>query len=106
MTLDDRVAAFVQFGLTERQARCLVTVMQHSGLCVPRQYATFGGIAYGHNVTRFFERLVRRRYATECGCVHNRAALFHVRHQPLYRESDTPRAGIVVRSRHATRSVG
>src|SRR5205823_5281359 len=46
----DRVSAVAKFGVTERQARFLTTVMLHSGLCVPRQFATFAGIAYGHKV--------------------------------------------------------
>ena len=38
MTYEARVQAVIDFGFTERQARFLVTVMLHSGLCVPRQY--------------------------------------------------------------------
>jgi hypothetical protein len=64
--------------------------MRHSGLCVPRQFATLAGTAYGHKVSRFFDRLAKRGYATECGCVHNRAALYHVRHQALYRAIGQP----------------
>src|SRR5439155_9457793 len=41
-----------------------------------RQYATFAGTAYGRNVTKFFDRLVQRQYATVCRCVHNRAELY------------------------------
>jgi hypothetical protein len=33
---EDRVKAVVDFGFTERQARFLVTVMQHSGVCLLR----------------------------------------------------------------------
>jgi hypothetical protein len=90
MNFDDRVAAVAKFGVTERQARFLTTVMLHSGLCVPRQFATFAGIAYGHKVSRFFDRLATREYAAECGCLHNRAALYHVRHQALYRAIGHP----------------
>ena len=64
MTAEDRVKAIAEFGFTERQARFLVTVMLHAGVCVPRQYAAFAGTAYGHNVTRFFDKLVERGYAT------------------------------------------
>jgi len=85
MTFEDRIAAVARFGLTERQARFLLTVMTCSGVCVPRQFATFAGTAYGHKVSRFFDRLVARRYAAECGCLHNRAALYDVHHQALYR---------------------
>jgi hypothetical protein len=103
MNFDDRVAAVAKFGVTERQARFLTTVMLHSGLCVPRQFATFAGIAYGHKVSRFFDRLATREYAAECGCLHNRAALYHVRHQPLYRAIGQPdsRYRRPVSARHA-----
>ena len=70
MNSDDRVKAVAEFGFTERQAGFLVTVMLHSGVCVPRQYASFAGTAYGHKVTRFFEKLVQRDFATVCDCLH------------------------------------
>src|SRR5690242_16341586 len=103
MNFDDRVSAVAKFGVTDRQARFLTTVMLHSGLCVPRQFATFAGIAYGHKVSRFFDRLVDREYATACGCLHSRAALYHVRYQPLYRAIEQPdsRYRRPVSARHA-----
>jgi hypothetical protein len=103
MNFEERVAAVAKFGVTERQARFLTTVMLHSGLCVPRQFATFAGIAYGHKVSRFFDRLATREYAAECGCLHNRAALYHVRHQALYRAIGQPdsRYRRPVSARHA-----
>jgi hypothetical protein len=64
--------------------------MAFSGLCVPRQYATFAGTAYGHTVSRFFDKLVRRGYATVCDCLHNRAELYLLRHCALYRAVDRP----------------
>lgn len=90
MTFQDRVKAVSEFGFTERQAGFLVTVMLHSGMCVPRQYAGFAGTAYGHKVTRFFEKLVQRDFATVCDCLHSRAALYHVKHHALYRAIDQP----------------
>ncbi len=90
MSFDDRVKAIAEFGFTERQARFLVTVMLHSGVCVPRQYATFAGIAYGHKVSRFFDRLERRGFAVVSDCLHNRAQLYHVRHHALYRAIGQP----------------
>ena len=90
MTAEDRFKAIVEFGFTKRQARFLVTVMLHAGVCVPRQYATFAGTAYGHNVTKFFDRLVQRGYATTSDCLHNRAALYHIHHQALYRAIGQP----------------
>jgi hypothetical protein len=90
MNFDDRVKAVAGFGFTERQARFLVTAMLHAGVCVPRQYATFAGIAYGHKVSKFFDRLERRGFATVSGCLHNRARLYHVRHHALYRAIGQP----------------
>ena len=90
MTFNERVNAVSEFGFTTRQARFLVTVMLHGGVCVPRQYARFAGTAYGHKVNVFFDKLVSMRYAVRCRCVHNRAAVYHVRHQPLYRAIGEP----------------
>jgi hypothetical protein len=90
MNFDDRGKAVAEFGFTERQARFLVTVMLHAGVCVPRQYATFAGIAYGHKVSRFFDRLEWRGFATVSGCLHNRARLYHIRHHPLYHAIGQP----------------
>jgi hypothetical protein len=85
MSFNERVHAVSEFGFTTRQARFLVTVMLHGGVCLPRQYARLAGTAYGHKVNVFFNKLVSLRYAVRCRCVHNRAAVYHVRHQPLYR---------------------
>lgn len=90
MNFDDRVKAVSEFGYTERQARFLVTVMLHSGVCVPRQYAGFAGTAYGHKVNKFFDKLASREHATVCGCLHNRAQLYHVKHHELYRAVGQP----------------
>jgi hypothetical protein len=90
MTFDERVNAVSEFGFTTRQARFLVTVMLHGGMCVPRQFARFAGIAYGHKVNVFFDKLVSLHYAVRCCCVHNRAAVYHVRHAALYRAIGEP----------------
>ena len=85
MTPEERVQAVIDFGFTERQARFVVLVLRHGGVCVPRQYASFAGIANGgRRCNAFFDRLVGRGYAHEIGCVHNRARLYHVHHKPLY----------------------
>src|SRR5580700_7941603 len=84
------VQSIASFGFTERQARFLVLVMRHAGICVPRQYAAFAGTAYGRRVNALFDRLVERGYATICGCLHNRARLYHVRHHALYRAIGEP----------------
>ena len=91
MTAKDRVKTIATFGFTERQARFLVMVMRHAGICVPRQYAAFAGTAYGRRVNALFDRLVERGYATICGCLHNRARLYHVcHHAALYRAIGEP----------------
>ncbi|MPY88768.1 MAG: hypothetical protein GEU99_12670 [Luteitalea sp.] len=80
-----RIQAVIDCGFTERQARFLVLVMRHAGVCVPRQYASFAGIAHGGRRCHvFFDKLVRCGYAHEIRCVHNRARVFHVHHKPLY----------------------
>lgn len=90
MTFNERVNAVSELGFTTRQARFLVTVMLHGGVCLPRQYARLAGTAYGHKVNVLFDKLVSLRYAARCRCVHNRAAVYHVQHQPLYRAIGEP----------------
>ena len=85
MTQDERIRAVVDCGFTERQARFLVLVMRHSGICIPRQYASFAGIANGgRRCSAFFDKLVKRGYAHEIRCVHNRERVYHVHRKPLY----------------------
>jgi hypothetical protein len=80
-----RVQSVMDLGFTERQARFLVLVMRHAGVCVPRQYAAYAAIANGgRRCNAFFDRLVRRGCAREIRCTHNRAHLYHVHHKPLY----------------------
>ena len=82
---DERVRAIADMGFTERQARFLVVVMRHAGVCLPRQYAGFAGIANGgQKCNAFFARLVRRGLAAAIPCVHNRARLYHVHARGLY----------------------
>jgi hypothetical protein len=90
MNFDHGVKAITKFGFTERQARFLVTVMRHSGVCVPRQYAAFAGIAYGHTVSEFFDKLADREFATVSDCLHNRAQLYYLKHHALYRAIGQP----------------
>ena len=85
MSAIDRVRSVSWDRLTERQARFLVTVMQHSGVCLPRQYAAFAGIVYGQKTWDFFDRLVRWKFAVAYSCRHHRGRIYHVRYKPLYR---------------------
>jgi hypothetical protein len=85
LTADERVKTVMDFGFTERQARFLVLVVRHAGVCVPREYASFAGIANGgKKCNAFFDKLVRRGYAVGSECVHNRARLYHVHSKRLY----------------------
>lgn len=79
----DRVNAVGAFGLSDRQARFLVTVMLHSGVFVGRQYCTFAGITHGQKVHDFVEKLLAKRLATAT-LIGTRTRIFHVHHKPLY----------------------
>ena len=72
MTAEDRVRAIAEFGFTQRQARFLVMVMRHAGVCLLRQYSAFAGIVHGQKTRAFFRKLVSRRYASAYACRHNR----------------------------------
>src|SRR5206468_11114264 len=85
MESQDRIAAVVKLGFTERQARFLVLVMRHSGVCLLRQYTAFAGIVHGQKTRKFFAKLVSRRFATAYACRHNRGRVYHVQHKALYR---------------------
>jgi hypothetical protein len=86
MTLKERTQAVAKMGgFTERQARFLVTVMLHAGVCVPRQYATFCGIVHGQKTRKFFAKLVRLGFASVYDCRHNRARIYHLHQKALYR---------------------
>ena len=105
MTHEERIRAVVDCGFTERQARFLVLVMRHAGVCIPRQYAGFAGIANGgRRCNAFFDKLVRRGYAHEIRCVHNRARVYHVRHKPLFSSSVKRRAATAGRCRRGSPS--
>lgn len=91
MTATERVHAVVDYGFTEREARFLVLVMRHSGLCIKRQYAAYAGIANGGDrCNALFAKLVRRGFATVADCIHHRARLYHVHHKPLYHAIGEP----------------
>jgi hypothetical protein len=86
-----REGAIKSFGLTERQARFLVAVMLHGGICVERQYCKFAGIAHGQKAHDFFKKLVDRGHATSTapGALH-RGRFYHVHHKTLYRAIGEP----------------
>ena len=82
----DRIAALkMGFRFTERQARFLLTVLQHSGVFMGRHYAAFAGITHGQKVHDFLERLLAARFATACHVGRTgRTRIFHVHYKPLY----------------------
>jgi hypothetical protein len=84
VTFDERVHAVAKKGFTERQARFLTTVMLHTGVCVPRQYARFCGIVQGAKTQKFFAKLVGCGYAAMYDTRHNRARIYHVKQRALY----------------------
>jgi hypothetical protein len=47
MTAEERVSAIAEFGFTPCQARFLVMVMRHAGVCLLRQYSAFADIVHG-----------------------------------------------------------
>lgn len=90
MTFEARVSAVVAQKFTERQARFLVTVMLHSGVCMIRQYCAFANMVYGQTARDFFARLVAHQLATATDCLHKRARIFHIHHRALYEAIGEP----------------
>ena len=84
MTQAERVHEVTAFGFTERQARFLVTVLLHAGVCLGRQYCTFSGIARGQVMHDFFKMLVDRDFATAYPRAHGRTHLYHIHAKALY----------------------
>jgi hypothetical protein len=81
----NRTAAVAVLGFTERQARFLVTVMEHAGVFVERQYCAFAGIAHGQKTHDFIKKLLLHEFAREIrpGALH-RGRLYHVHAKRLY----------------------
>ena len=85
LTSAQRVHALMDFRFTVRQPPFLELVLRHAGVCVPRQYARFAGVAHGGaRCTAFFATLVRRWYATAGACLHNRGCVYHAHSKGLY----------------------
>ena len=86
-----REGAMKTFGFTERQARFLVAVMLHGGVCAERQYCKFAGIAHGQKAHDFSKKLVDRGHATSTapGALHQ-GRFYHVHHKTLYRAIGEP----------------
>ena len=83
--LAERAKRLLAFGFTERQARFLALVLQHTGVFVERQYCAFAGIAHGQKTHNFVQRLIDHEYAVPIpvGPAH-RGRIIRVRHRALY----------------------
>ncbi len=88
--LEHAVSFITSKGFTDRQARFLVHVARHSGVCVMRQYCSFAGVAFGHTTRRFFTKLERLGWVSTYDCARRRARLYHVRHRELYEAIGDP----------------
>ena len=80
----DRVARVMALGFTERQARFLVTVMLHGGICIQRQYCASAQLVHGDKTRAFFRELVAKRYANAYPCSRSGARVYHVHNKALY----------------------
>jgi hypothetical protein len=89
MNLDQAVQTIAKRGFTERQARFLVLVARHSGVCVMRQYSTFAGIVFGQKTRKFFANLVRARLVSTYDA-HSRGRVYHLRHRAIYEAVGEP----------------
>jgi hypothetical protein len=84
VTFEERVRAVANKGFTDRQARFLVTVMLHSGVCMDRQYCAFARIRHGQKTEDFFGGLVKERAATIYRCAQVRIAARSDLPEPSY----------------------
>ena len=90
MNLEHAVQTITARGFTERQARFLILVARHAGVCVMRQYSTFAGIVFGQKTRKFFAQLVRARFVSTYDCAHSRGRVYHVRHRAIYEAIGEP----------------
>jgi hypothetical protein len=90
MNLDEAVRKIAEKGFTERQARFLLLVARHSGVCVMRQYAAFAGIVFGHKTRKFFAKLEGLGWVSTYECAHNRWRIYHLRHRDVYEAIGEP----------------
>jgi hypothetical protein len=68
-----------------------VLVLEHSGVCLPRQYRTFSGIAHGRETHRFFAKLIAGGFATtDLVAAAHAGRLYHLQYKPWYRVLGEP----------------
>ena len=90
MNLEQAAHTITKRGFTDRQARFLILVARHSGVCVMRQYSSFAGIVFGQKTRKFFTNLVRLGLVSTYDCAHNRGRVYHVRHRAIYEAIGEP----------------
>jgi hypothetical protein len=90
MNVEHAIQTIAKRGFTERQARFVLLVARHSGVCVMRQYSTFAGIVFGQKTRRFFANLVRARLVSTYDCAHSRGRVYHLRHRAIYEAIGDP----------------
>ena len=90
MNLEHAVQTIAKRGFTDRQARFLVLVARHSGVCVMRQYSSFAGIVFGQKTRKFFAQLERVGLVSTYDCAHNRGRVYHLRHRAIYEAIGEP----------------
>jgi hypothetical protein len=87
----ERIAAIGVCGFTPRQARFLGLVLEHSGVCLPRQYRAFAGIAHGRQTHGFFAKLLAGGFATtDLAAPAHAGRIYHVQYKPWYRALGEP----------------
>lgn len=91
MIASESLMAVRVFGFTPRQARFLALVLEHAGVCLPRHYRTFSGIAHGRETHRFFEKLITGGFAmTDLAAPAHAGRIYHVQYKPWYRALGEP----------------
>ena len=90
MNLEQAAHTITKRGFTDRQARFLILVARHSGVCVMRQYSSFAGIVFGQKTRKFFTNLERLGLVSTYDCAHNRGRVYHIRHRAIYEAIGEP----------------
>ena len=106
MSTHDRIQAVTEFGFTERQARFLVLVMRHAGVCVPRQYARLPASRTGRSATPSSTSLSGVAVRTPVGASTTARGFTTFIPNRCITSSAKPGAGIADPCRHASRSSG
>ena len=66
-------------------------VLEQSGVCLPRQYRAFAGIAHGRHTHRFFNKLVAGGLATtDLSAPADAGRLYHLQYKPWYHALGEP----------------